>query len=179
MIFHETEIAGAYLIDIEKHEDDRGFFGRAYCRNEFNEKAIPFPVAQANIAHSLKKGTLRGMHYQLSPHEESKLVRCVRGAIYDVIIDLRKNSTSYGKWLGVELRAESYRSFHIPAGTAHGYLTLTNDTEMFYMVSEFYAQGAERGIRWNDPSFGIDWPHLDRLIISEKDKSWPDFVLEK
>lgn len=178
MIFHPTPIDGAYLVDIKKIEDERGFFGRAYCANTFREKGIPFTVAQANVGYSRKKGTLRGLHYQVAPHEEAKLVRCIRGAVFDVIIDLRKESKSYGRWFGAELSAGSHRLFHVPRGTAHGYLSLVDNSEIMYLVSEFYTPGAESGIRWNDPAFAIQWPLTENLIISEKDRAWPDFSLK-
>jgi dTDP-4-dehydrorhamnose 3,5-epimerase len=178
MIFNSTPISGAYLVDIEEHKDDRGFFGRAFCANEFRDRGIPFRVAQANVALSKKKGTLRGLHYQVAPHEEAKLVRCVRGAVFDVIVDLRKDSESYGRWFGTQLSAAAYRLFHLPAGTAHGYLALEDNSEIIYLVSQFYAPGAEHGIRWDDPAFNIQWPLTDDLIISEKDRSWADFSLD-
>jgi dTDP-4-dehydrorhamnose 3,5-epimerase len=179
MIFQPTPISDAYLIDIEKHTDERGFFGRAFCENEFRDAGIPFTVAQANIGYGVRKGTLRGLHYQLAPHEEAKLVRCVKGAVFDVIVDLRTKSQSYGHWFGTELTADSHRLFHVPKGTAHGYLSLEDDSEILYLVSEFYAPGAERGIRWDDPAFDILWPINGNLIISEKDRAWPDFILEQ
>lgn len=176
MIFNTTPIDGAFIIDIQKHGDNRGFFGRAFCENEFRENKIPFKVAQANIACSHKKGTLRGMHYQVAPHQEAKLVRCIRGEIFDAIIDLRQDSSSYGKWFGVRLSSDSNRMLFLPEGTAHGYLSLADDTEIFYLVSQFYTPGAEQGIRWNDPAFNIDWPISENLTISEKDQAWPDFI---
>lgn len=178
MIFNPTPIEGAFLIDIEKLGDDRGFFGRAFCQNEFRDNGIPFAMAQANVGYSRHKGTLRGLHYQIAPHEEAKLVRCVRGAVFDVIVDLRKESGSYGHWFGTELTADTHRLFHLPKGTAHGYLSLEDDSEIMYLVSEFYAPGAEKGIRWDDPTFKIQWPLADNLIISEKDQAWPDYLLD-
>lgn len=178
MIFHPTPIMDAYLIDIEKHGDERGFFGRAFCADEFRDKGIPFTVAQANVGFSSMKGTLRGLHFQVAPHEEAKLVRCIRGAVFDVIVDLRKESESYGQWFGTELTANTHRLFHVPKGTAHGYLSLMDGSEIMYLVSEFYAPGAESGIRWDDPVFNIQWPLTENLIISDKDRAWPDFSLE-
>lgn len=177
MIFNPTPIQGAYLIEVEKIEDERGFFGRAFCANVFRDKGIPFAVAQVNVGCSRKKGTLRGLHYQLPPHEEAKLVRCIRGAVFDVIIDLRKDSGSFGRWFGTELTADTPRLFHVPKGTAHGYLSLADDSEILYMVSQFYTPGAERGIRWDDPAFDIQWPMTDNLMVSDKDRMWPDFSL--
>lgn len=178
MIFRRTPITGAYVVDIEKHEDERGFFGRAFCASEFRQRDIPFAVAQVNVGYSRKRGTLRGLHYQIAPHEEAKLIRCVRGTVYDVIVDLRRESGSRGRWFGTELTAEAHRLLHAPRGTAHGYLTLQDDTEVMYLVSEAYAPDAERGIRWDDPAFDIQWPLNQDLIISQKDRSWPDFSWE-
>lgn len=175
MIFNRTPIADAYLVEIEKFRDERGFFGRAFSADEFRDHGIPFAVAQANLAYSRKKGTLRGLHYQAAPYEEAKLVHCVRGAIYDVIVDLREKSESYGLWYGTELTENAHRLLHVPKGIAHGYLALENDTEVLYLVSEYYTPIAESGIRWNDPVFNIQWPLTDHLIISEKDMQWPDF----
>jgi dTDP-4-dehydrorhamnose 3,5-epimerase len=178
MIFTPAPISGAYVIEIQRHSDDRGFFSRTYCDQEFRDQGIPFRVVQANVGYSHGKGTLRGLHYQVPPHEEAKLVRCLRGAIFDVILDLREGSPSYGRWFGVELTAQARNMLLVPRGTAHGYQTLEDDTEIIYLVSEFYTAGAERGIRWNDPAFDIQWPLKENLIISDKDRSWPDFVLE-
>ena len=177
MLFHATPIDGAFIIDIEQHSDDRGYFGRFFCENEMREQGIAFHVAQANVGFSHRKGTLRGMHYQAAPHQEAKLIRCTRGAVFDVVIDLRQESASFGKWYGTQLTATSQRMFHLPKGTAHGYLTLEDHTEVMYLVSEFYTPAAEKGIRWNDPVFSIQWPMRDDLIISQKDRQWPDFHL--
>ena len=175
MIFRETQLHGAYVFDLEKHEDERGFFARTFCRKELEAHDLIADVAQANTSLSKARGTLRGMHYQKSPHEETKLVRCTRGALYDVIIDLRPDSSTYKQWVGVELSAENYRMLFVPKNFAHGFITLTDDTEANYLVSQFYAPGSELGIRWNDPQFNIQWP-IDVQVISEKDGSWPDFV---
>lgn len=163
---------GAYLVTLEKREDERGFFARSWCRREFGSLNLNTNLVQCNISYSKCRGTLRGMHYQLAPHSECKLIRCVRGAIYDVIIDLRPQSPTFHKWFGVELTAANYRMLYVPEGVAHGFQTLTDDTEVFYQVSEFYQPEAERGIRWNDPKIGIDWP-LPVQSISEKDKNYP------
>jgi len=176
MIFTPTNIDDAYLVEVEKIEDERGFFGRAFCANVFRDQGIPFSVAQVNIGYSRKKGTLRGLHYQVPPHEEAKLVRCIRGAVFDVIIDLRITSPSYGQWFGTELTADTPRLFHVPKGSAHGYLSLTDSAEIMYLVSEFYTPGAEHGIRWDDPAFNIQWPLTNALIVSEKDRAWPDYL---
>lgn len=175
MIFEETKLHGAYVIDLEKHEDERGFFARTFCRKELEAHGLIPDVAQANTSLSKARGTLRGMHYQKPPHEETKLVRCTRGALYDVIIDLRPDSSTYKQWVGVELSAENYRMLFVPKNFAHGFITLANDTEANYLVSQFYAPGSELGIRWNDPQFDIQWP-MEVQVISAKDGSWPDFV---
>ena len=176
MKFTETKLKGAFIIEIEKLEDHRGFFARAWCQNEFKDHGLTARVAQANISSNKKRGTLRGMHYQLSPYEETKLVRCTRGAIYDVIIDLRPASPTYGQWFSVELTAENYKMLFVPENFAHGFQTLEDDTEVTYQVSQFYTPNSERGLRWDDPAFSIKWP-MDVQVISDKDKYWPDYVL--
>lgn len=174
MIFTQTKLQGAYILELEKREDDRGFFARTFCREEMQAHGLIPDVAQANTSLSKTRGTLRGMHYQKSPYEETKLVRCTRGALYDVIIDLRPDSPTYKQWVGVELSAENYRMLFVPKYFAHGFITLADDTEANYLVSQFYAPGSELGIRWNDPVFNIKWP-IDVSVISEKDANWPDF----
>jgi dTDP-4-dehydrorhamnose 3,5-epimerase len=175
MIFGTTKLQDAYIIDLQKHGDDRGFFARAWCENEFQEHGLRPEWVQANLAYSARKGTLRGLHYQAAPYGEAKLIRCIRGAIYDVIVDLRPDSPTYMGWLGMELSADNRRALYVPEGFAHGYQTLMDDTEVFYPVSQFYTPGAERGVRWNDPAFSIEWPLTEGLTLSEKDKNWPDF----
>lgn len=175
MIFKEAEIEGAYIIELNKHEDKRGFFARSYCENEFKDEGISFSPVQANIGYSRNKHTLRGLHYQVNPHAEAKLVRCVKGKLYDVIVDLRQDSRTYGEWTGVVLDSDNHTMFFVPEGCAHGYQTLADETEISYMVSAFYEPDAERGIRWNDPAFDIEWFNTENLIISEKDQNWPDF----
>ncbi len=174
MIFTETKLKGAYILDIKKREDARGFFARSWCQKEFEDHDLTSQLRQANISLSLKKGTLRGMHYQVVPYREAKLVRCTRGALYDVIVDLRPDSPTYKEWIGVELTADNYRMLFVPEGFAHGFLTMEDNTEASYQVSEFYTPGAEQGLRYNDPAFGIEWP-LEVQVISEKDANWPDF----
>lgn len=174
MIFTETELKGAYFVEIEKLKDHRGFFARAWCQNEFKSNGLVSRLLQANVSYNTRKGTLRGMHYQQSPYEETKLVRCTRGAIYDVIIDLRPASPTYMQWIGVELTGENYKMLYVPENFAHGFQTLKDDTEITYQVSQFYTPGSERGIRWDDPAFGITWP-IEVQVISDKDKSWPDY----
>jgi len=170
VIFHETLLKGAYLIQSEPHSDERGFFARAWCLQEFGGKGLETRLVQCNISFNLRKGTLRGMHFQTPPHEEDKLVRCTRGAVHDVIIDLRRGSETFGKHYGTTLTAEN------PKGFAHGFLTLEDDTEVFYQMSEYYAPKCARGVRWDDPAFGIAWPGEVR-VIAEKDRSYPDFNL--
>lgn len=174
MIFKETRLKDAYVISIEKREDPRGFFARAWCRREFEEHGLRADFVQANISYNLKKGTLRGMHYQVSPYEEVKLVRCTKGAIYDSIIDLRPDSPTFKNWIGVELTSASRDMLYVPEGFGHGFQVLEDDTEVFYDVTQFYHPGSERGVRYDDPAFGIAWP-MDVRVISEKDKTWPEF----
>lgn len=175
MIFKESKLKGAFVIDLEKHQDERGFFARTFCRKELQDHGLIADVAQANMSLSKARGTLRGMHYQKAPYEETKLVRCIRGALYDVIIDLRPESPTYKQWIGVELSADNYRMLFVPKNFAHGFITLAEDTEVTYMVSQYYSPGAELGIRWNDPQFAIEWP-IDVTVISPKDANWPDFA---
>lgn len=174
MLFIETEIKGAYILEIEKREDERGFFARSWCRNEFEANGLNPQMVQANISYNRKKGTLRGMHYQQSPYEETKLVRCTKGAIYDVIIDLRPSSPTYARAIGIELTADNYKMLYVPENFAHGFQTMADNCEVVYQVSQFYAPGAENGIRWNDPAFDIHWP-LEVRVISEKDRNWPNY----
>lgn len=175
MFFTETELAGAYIIDLDRREDNRGFFARTWAQEEFEAHGLNTRVVQANMSYNHTRGTLRGMHYQRAPYAETKLVRCVQGAIYDVIIDLRPESATYKRWIGVELTAENRRALFIPEGFAHGFQTLADNSDVTYQVSEFYTPGAEGGIRYNDPAFEIQWP-LEVTVISEKDKQWPDFA---
>ncbi len=175
MIFQETHLKGAYIIELKKLEDDRGFFARAWCQKEFEEHGLTARLVQCNLSFNPKKGTLRGMHYQVAPYEETKLIRCTKGAIFDAIIDLRPASPTYKSWFGAELTEENRKMLFVPEGFAHGYLTLVDHSEVFYQVSEFYQPGAESGLRWNDPAINIQWPLRGPMIISSKDRSWPDF----
>jgi len=175
VLFHETRLEGAFVIELEKRADTRGFFARGWCQKEFEDHGLIAQVVQTNISYNRKKGTLRGMHYQVAPVEETKLVRCVRGGIYDVIIDLRSESPTYKQWIGVKLTAENYKTLYVPENFAHGLQTLEDDTEVIYQVSQFYTPGAERGMRWNDPAFRIEWPQ-DIEVISDKDADWPDYM---
>lgn len=174
MKFIETELSGAYVLELEKHGDERGFFARMWCQHEFEEHGLVAEVVQQNTSVSKFKGTLRGMHYQVAPHQETKLVRCTKGALFDVIIDLRPDSSTYKQWLGIELTEDSYKMLYVPRDFAHGFITLVDDTEVTYLVSAFYAPEAERGIRYNDPQFGIQWPGKV-TTISDKDASWPTY----
>ena len=172
MNFIETEINDLYIVELNKIGDERGFFARAWCEKEFSEKNLTSRMVQANTSYSKDRGTLRGLHYQVSPHQEAKLMRCIKGAIFDVAVDLRPESTTYKKWFGTKLTESNRKMLFIPEGFAHGYLTLEEDTEAFYMSSAFYEPEAERGLRWNDPTIGIDWPIVDDLNITDKDKNW-------
>ena len=174
MQFHETPLAGAYLIDLERRGDERGFFARAFCAKEFAAHGLATHFVQVNNSLSATKGTLRGMHYQLAPKAETKLVRCIRGALFDVILDLRRGSPTFGRSFGAELTADNRRMMYVPRGFAHGFVTLVDDTEVLYFVDAFYAPERERGVRWNDPRFGIGWP-IPPAVLSEKDQKLPDF----
>lgn len=174
MIFHPTPLEGAFLIEPEKRGDERGFFARVFCVNEFKENGLDANVVQINNSRTANKGTLRGMHYQLAPHAETKIVRCIEGALYDVILDLRVDSPTFGQSFGAELTAENRMMMYVPKGFAHGFMTLVDNTEAFYYVTEFYNADAERGIRYNDSSFKIKWP-MQPVVISEKDQTWPDY----
>jgi dTDP-4-dehydrorhamnose 3,5-epimerase len=176
MIFKPLPLSGAYVIEIEKFEDIRGFFGRAWSDREFEEKGLFGKFVESNVSFSKKKGTLRGMHYQHPPHEQIKLVRCTVGSIYDVIIDLRPDSPTYKKYSGVELSAENRLMLYAPGEFAHGFQTLQPNTEVFYMVSKYYAPESADGIRWNDPAFNIGWPEEAERTIIPRDLSYPDFV---
>lgn len=170
-----TALAGACMIDIEPVPDERGFFARSWCREEFVRHGLNPDLAQCSISFNKKRGTLRGMHYQAKPHEETKVVRCTRGAIYDVIVDLRPESPTFRKWIAVELSADNRRMLYVPPGFAHGFQSLVDGTEVFYQISTFYRPESARGVRWNDPAFGIEWPVTER-IISDKDRQYPDFA---
>lgn len=174
MIFTPTSIRGAYVVEPERLEDERGFFARTWCEREFREAGLDPRVVQCNISFNGARGTLRGLHWQARPHEEAKLVRCTQGAIHDVIVDLRPNSPSYTGHFAIELSSTNRKALYVPGSCAHGFLTLEEDTEVFYQMSEFYVAEAARGVRWNDPAFGIEWPEPVR-VISERDASYPDY----
>ena len=175
MKFTPTELPGAFLVEIEPIEDERGFFARAWDGEAFAAHGLDPALAQCNISFNRRKGTLRGMHYQVAPHGEAKLVRCTMGALLDVIVDLRPDSPTFLRHVGVELSAANRRALFVPAGLAHGFQTLVDETEVFYQMSRAFVPGAGRGVRWDDPAFGIAWPE-DERIISERDRLWPDFV---
>lgn len=174
MIFEETDLPGAYVVNAELHRDERGFFARTWCRREFEEHGLNPRLVQCNMSFNGKRGTLRGMHYQKAPYEEAKLVRCTMGAICDIIVDLRPDSPAYRRHFAVTLSAENRKMLYIPEKFAHGFITLADNTEVFYQMSEFYSQESARGFRWNDPFFDIRLP-LDVAVISERDRSYPDF----
>ena len=171
MIFHETPLKGAFLIDLERLADERGFFARTFCRHEFANHGLNVEVTQCNLSYNQRKGTLRGLHYQTAPHQEARLVRCIRGAIYDIIVDLRKDSRTYLQWHAVTLSADQRNALFVPAGFAHGFLTLADDTEVSYQMSEAYHPQSVRGIRWDDPLLAIEWPDTPR-VISPKDMGY-------
>lgn len=175
MIFKPADLRGAYVIEPERRDDFRGYFTRTFCEKEFASLGLETRIAQCSVSFSQRKGTLRGMHYQLSPFEEVKVVRCVRGAIFDVIIDLRRDSSTFKKHFAAELNERNGNALYIPAGFAHGFQTLTDNAEVFYQMSQYHSEGHARGVRWNDPAFAIFWPDDERTIL-ERDKNYPDFV---
>lgn len=172
MIFHETKLAGAFIVELERREDLRGFFARSFCVDEFKRHGIDFHVAQANISHNHKQGTLRGMHYQGPPVSETKFIRCIRGAVWDVIIDMRPDSPTYLEHIGVELTADNGRAIYVPDMFAHGNQALTDGAELLYLMGGAYTPGHERAVRYDDPAIGIEWP-LPVAVIDEKDRNWP------
>ncbi|HWA15923.1 MAG TPA: dTDP-4-dehydrorhamnose 3,5-epimerase [Gemmatimonadales bacterium] len=174
MIFTRTPLPGAVVVDLDRREDERGFFARSFCQREFEAEGLEPTMAQCNVSFNRRKHTLRGMHWQVAPHGEAKLVRVTRGAIWDAIVDLRPESPTYCRWFGVELTAENRRALYIPRDFAHGFVTLTGDVEVFYQMSTFYVGGAQTGARWNDPAFGIQWP-VAEPFMSERDATYPDF----
>jgi dTDP-4-dehydrorhamnose 3,5-epimerase len=175
MNFAETVIKGAYVIDPERLGDERGFFARTWCRREFEAHGLTAALVQCSISFNYRRGTLRGMHYQAAPHAETKLVRCTAGSVYDVIVDLRADSPTFKRWFAAELSADNRRMLYIPEGLAHGFLTLSDGAEVFYQMSEFFVPECARGVRWNDPAFGIHWP-AEPTMIAERDRGYPDFT---
>ena len=174
IIFTRTKLEDVIIIGTENHVDHRGVFARTFCQQEFEANGLNARIAQCNISFNARKGTLRGLHYQEPPFSEVKLVRCTRGSVYDVIVDLRRQSPTFKEWIGVTLDAEFRNMVYIPEGCAHGFLTLEDNSEIFYQMSAFYSPGSARGVRWNDPAFQINWPG-DAAVISERDSSYPDF----
>jgi dTDP-4-dehydrorhamnose 3,5-epimerase len=174
MKFDATNIAGVFEIGIEAKHDERGLFARTWCKKEFEEQGLDSRLVQCSLSLNTRKGTLRGMHYQAAPYEEAKLVRCTHGAIYDVVVDLRPQSPTFKRWIAVTLTDQNRRMVYIPAGCAHGFLTLQDNSEVFYQMSQVYNAESARGVRWDDPSFGIDWPEKVQ-VISERDRTYPDF----
>ncbi|MGB7265925.1 MAG: dTDP-4-dehydrorhamnose 3,5-epimerase [Terracidiphilus sp.] len=174
MLFHETKLPGVFEVQLEPHLDERGFFARSWCQNEFEAHGLSPRLVQCNISFNMQKATLRGLHFQASPHAESKLVRCTSGAIYDVVLDLRPQSPAFRQWIGVTLTAENRLMIYIPEGCAHGFLTIEDRTEVFYQMTEFYDAESARGVRWNDRAFQIAWPTAP-VVISERDRTYQDF----
>ena len=177
MIFTETKLSGAFIIELERHEDERGFFARNWSQKEFEEHGLVSNFVESNISFSRKQGTLRGMHYQLAPWGQAKLVRCTNGSIFDVIIDLRPDSPTFQDWVGAELTSENHSMLYVPLDFAHGFQTLEDNTEVTYQVSAPYRPESSTGVRWNDPVFEIAWPEADRVIIA-RDRNYPDFVTQ-
>jgi dTDP-4-dehydrorhamnose 3,5-epimerase len=173
--FVPTKLEGAYLVQAERHDDERGFFARTWSREEFVERGLVPDLSQCSISRNTRAGTLRGMHFQTPPHAEAKLVRCTAGAIFDVIIDLRPESSTHARWVGYELSAETGNALYIPKGFAHGFQTLVDGAEVFYMISDPYAPEAAAGVRWDDAAFEIDWPYADVRVMNERDRSYPDY----
>lgn len=174
MKFVATSLDGAHVVELEPHQDERGYFARTFCREEFARHGLKSEFAQCSVSLNRRRGTLRGMHYQIRPHQEAKLIRCSRGRMLDVIVDLRSESPSFKQWLAVELSADNGRMIYVPGGFAHGFLTLADDTEVVYQISEAHHPESARGFRWNDPAFGIAWPEPVQ-VISDRDRDYPDF----
>jgi len=176
MIFTSASLNGAFIIELQKLEDERGFFARSWCRREFEERGLNSRLVQCSISFNTKKRTLRGMHYQIKPFEEAKVIRCTMGSIYDVIVDLRPGSSTYKQSFGIELSAGNRKMLYVPEGCAHGFITLKDNSEIFYQMSEFYSPDSARGFRWDDSYFNISWP-LRPSVISERDRTYPDYDL--
>lgn len=176
MRFTELALPGVYQIDLEPHYDERGFFARTWCRDEFARRGLQGDFVQCSLSFNREAGTLRGMHFQAEPYQEVKLVRCTKGAIFDVLVDLRQASPTYKHWIGVELTAESHRTLYVPQGVAHGFQTLRPESEVYYQISTEYVREASRGLRWDDPAIGIVWPPCDQRVISERDRQFADYL---
>lgn len=174
MEFQKTLLEGAFIVKVKRLEDERGYFGRVFCEDEFKDQGLDPKIVQANMSTNKLKGTLRGMHYQNEPYQETKFIRCVRGSLFDIIIDLRETSATYMQSFGVELSEDNAKALYVPRGFAHGFITLKDNTTALYMVSQRYHPDAESGIRWNDPLFKLDWP-IEPICVSSKDQTWPDF----
>jgi dTDP-4-dehydrorhamnose 3,5-epimerase len=174
MVFHETKLAGVFQIQLEPKCDERGFFARSWCEQEFESNALNSKLVQCSVSFNIRKGTLRGIHYQAAPYAETKLVRCTMGAIYDVVVDLRPESVTYKQWIAATLTPKNRQMLYVPEGCGHGFLTLEDETEVFYQMSEFYYPDLARGVRWNDPALGIEWPS-EAEQISERDRTYPNF----
>jgi len=177
MIVTETEIRGALVVAPERFDDERGFFARSWSEREFEELGVEARFVEGNLSFNHRRGTLRGLHYQAAPHGQAKLVRCTRGRVFDVGVDLRPDSPTFRRWVGVELSADNRHMLYLPAEFAHGYLTLEDDSEVYYLVTNTYAPESARGARWDDPAFRIEWPDAGQLIINERDRTYPDFRL--
>jgi dTDP-4-dehydrorhamnose 3,5-epimerase len=178
MTFHETRLPGVFEIQIEPKPDERGFFARCWCRKEFESHGLNSNLAQCSLSFNARKGTLRGVHYQAEPYGETKLIRCTRGAIYDVVVDLRRHSPTFKGWVGVLLNAANRKTLYVPEGCGHGFLTLEDETEVLYQMSEFHHPESARGVRWDDPAFQIVWPG-EAEVISERDRTYPNFESTK
>jgi dTDP-4-dehydrorhamnose 3,5-epimerase len=172
----ETKLAGAFLVEPLRFDDERGFFARSWSLRD-----LPgwdsVSLVESNVSYNKSRGTLRGMHYQCAPHQQAKIIRCTRGRVYDVIVDLRPDSHTFKEWVAFELSSENLRTLFVPEGFAHGFQTLEDDTEIFYLVSEYYAPASQRGVRWDDPAFRIEWPHAPRRVMADRDRVYPDFKL--
>lgn len=179
MKFAETKLSGAFVIEAERLEDERGFFARSWSQREFADHGLNPNLVECDVSYNTRRGTLRGMHLQTSPHSQVKVVRCTMGAIYDVIVDLRSSSPTFKRWFAIELTAENRLMLYVPEGCAHGYQTLKDSSEVFYQMSAYYAPEYSQGVRWNDPAFGIEWPHTVAPIMNTRDREYPDFASQK
>lgn len=177
MIFTETKINGVYIIEPELLTDERGFFARSYCKEEFQKHGLETDIVQCNISYNKKKGTLRGMHYQVPPFEEAKIVSCTKGSIFDVVVDLRRDSLTYCQWVAIELSDKNFKMMYIPRGCAHGFQTLVDDAMVYYQMTEFFHTECARGVRWDDPRFTIKWPYIQKRVISDKDQKYEIFTI--
>ncbi len=172
MKFIKTPLEGAYVVELEKREDERGFFARAFCVDEFAEHGLKTEIKQSNLSGSVQKGTTRGLHYQVAPMAEVKFIRCIKGSVFDVLVDMRPESPTYKQWFGIELTEENQTAIYIPEGFAHGHQTLEDNSQIMYLTTQVYSPEHERGIRWNDPAIGVKWP-LEPTVVSDKDQAWP------